>query len=532
MLRTQVVTLGVLCTAGVLGFGCGESGFVEPNPTPEVSAVSVFPNEATLGVSESFQLNAAALDNSGQSVPDQLIQWTSADTSIAVVSTTGTVTAIKAGETEIRASSRGKRGTARVTVMGSSSTSTKVCERLVVTPKSVTLKSLNATLQASAQAQDVAGNVISGVSMSWTSLNTTIASVGSMGLIAARSVGTAAVVVAAMACVQSDTMGVVIEQEVGTIDLSPATVSVAAGSTVGLQAAATDIGGAAVTNPGFGWRSTSTSIATVNGNGVVTGVSAGTASIIVTAGTTADTSVVTVLQSSTALPPPPPSGTFYPPDIVSSDFESGSLAPFVTGASDTSNANIYVTPDPTGLLSGRVVSLRFDRGSTIAGLDVNRSIRFDHSVGFGQTIFMRGDVVIPTPQSDMTQAMRKLIYVQRRPNDISFAVIKAVGNSLKAEITNNRIFNGGSFPFDKKVSLEVQITTNSSLGANDGILRVWKDGVLVIEATDVVWLTSSNPFEKFLFGQQTQHGQNDASVLFDEYRYWDNVALSTRRIGP
>jgi hypothetical protein len=78
----------------------------------------------------------------------------------------------------------------------------------------------------------------------------------------------------------------------------------------------------------------------------------------------------------------------------------------------------------------------------------------------------------------------------------------------------------------------MQVTIESALGAHDGVFRIWKDGALVVEATDVVWLTSPTPFTVFLFGQQTQHEQHDASVLFDEYRYWDNAAISTTRIGP
>jgi hypothetical protein len=152
-------------------------------------------------------------------------------------------------------------------------------------------------------------------------------------------------------------------------------------------------------------------------------------------------------------------------------------------------------------------------------------------VGLGRTIFIAGDVLIPTPAANMAKAMRKLIYVQRDNNDASFCVIKANGNSLKAEITGSRLFSAGAFPFDHEVNIEVQITANSALGVADGVFRIWNDGTLALDRADIEWLTSTAPFAEIKIGQQTQHEQNDKTVLFDEFRYWDNLVVSTQRIG-
>jgi hypothetical protein len=227
---------------------------------------------------------------------------------------------------------------------------------------------------------------------------------------------------------------------------------------------------------------------------------------------------------------PPPSGNLP----VATTFDTGSSAPFVdTNGSATGNQHINIMDDPTGQFVGKVARYRFQR--TGGSVDVNRALTYTLSpgdaVGLGKTIFMRGEVLIPTPQPNMANAMRKLIYVQRATNDASFAVIKATGNTLKVEITGNRIFSGGSLPYDGRVALEVQITANSALGVADGILRVWKNGALVIDRSDVLWLTTTAPFKEIKFGQQTQHEQNDATIMFDEYRYWDNLAVSAQRIG-
>jgi len=224
------------------------------------------------------------------------------------------------------------------------------------------------------------------------------------------------------------------------------------------------------------------------------------------------------------------------PDIASTDFERGNSAPF-EGANGSTKGNQHITimDDPTGLLDGKVARIEFRRTLPRQAPDVNRALRYrvNRGIGLGETVFFRGDIVIPRPDPNMASAMRKLFYIQRQPNDNSFAVIKADGQSLRAEITRHRVFNAGpnSFPFDKRVSLEVQITTNSGPGVPDGTFRVWKDGVVVIEANDVVWLTTAKPFKVFMFGQQTQHKKADRQVMFDEVRYWDNIAISTKRIG-
>jgi hypothetical protein len=195
--------------------------------------------------------------------------------------------------------------------------------------------------------------------------------------------------------------------------------------------------------------------------------------------------------------------------------------------------------DPTGKFGGKVAQMRFARLSTTLSADVNRSLRYVHSpgIGFGQTVFLRGHVLIPTPQANMAAAQRKLFYIQRQQNDLSFAFLKAEGSvaggqPLKIEITGNKVFHAGDILFDHKTSIEIQITTNSAVGALDGVLRIWVDGNLVLDKPGIDFLTTSAPFVKFMYGQQTQHQLNDKTILFDEYRYWDNLALSTKRIGP
>jgi uncharacterized protein YjdB len=70
------------------------------------------------------------------------------------------------------------------------------------------------------------------------------------------------------------------------VTLSPANPSVAPLSTVQLSAEARDQGNSVVgglTNASYAWTSSDTTVATVDGNGVVTGLTPGTATITATA---------------------------------------------------------------------------------------------------------------------------------------------------------------------------------------------------------------------------------------------------------
>jgi hypothetical protein len=85
-------------------------------------------------------------------------------------------------------------------------------------------------------------------------------------------------------------------------------------------------------------------------------------------------------------------------------------------------------------------------------------------------------------------------------------------------------------------TLETEITLNSCFSCNDGVGRLWLDGVLLDEFTGFSW---SNPawqgvqdpskqyWDIFLIGDQVSYEQG----AFNEYRYWDNVTMARRASG-
>lgn len=238
----------------------------------------------------------------------------------------------------------------------------------------------------------------------------------------------------------------------------------------------------------------------------------------------------------------PPIGAF-----ASTDFENGTSAPFTApNGLTTGSPTIVIMDDPTGKFGGKVVRFQFTRSMTAATPDVNVPLRFITTTAagtsYGQTVFIRGHVLIPTPAANMVDAQRKLFYLQRAANDAeAFVVLKSEGVSgsgqkLLVELpkcpTGNALFNAGTIAYDTKTSLELQMTVNSAPGTSDGIIRVWKDGALVLDQPSACPMRSGTaPYTKFLVGQQLQHQFADKTVLFDEFRYWDNLVVSPTRIG-
>jgi hypothetical protein len=263
--------------------------------------------------------------------------------------------------------------------------------------------------------------------------------------------------------------------------------------------------------------------------------------------------VDTVAPPDTVTPPPtdtvvpPPVDTITPPpvdtttstaDIAFTNFDNASVIPlpFMAGDGSSGNASVFVRSNPFG--AGNVAALHFVRASTIYSADVNRSVQVKSYapafIGLGQTFYMSGMVYVPTPQAHMTTAMRKLFYV--KSGGSAWMVLKLSGGngvSQNLQIETPGFFAGvlGQVPFNTWTHLELRGTVNSAAGVADGVVEVWLNGTRVLLRLNHIHFPAgfTGRYNDYAWGQQTQ---KTAADLFDEWRYWDNLALSTRRVGP
>jgi uncharacterized protein YjdB len=163
---------------------------------------------------------------------------------------------------------------------------------LTLSPTSVSMIA-GGTAQLGAVLRDGSGNIVQGASYQWSSSNASIASVSAGGLVSAGQVGSATITVAAGGLTATATVSVAAGSP-ATVTITPSSATLSAGSTTQLAAQVRDAGNNLLTNAAVSWSSSNAGIATVAGNGTVTGVAAGSATITATSGSASGTATVTV----------------------------------------------------------------------------------------------------------------------------------------------------------------------------------------------------------------------------------------------
>ena len=274
------------CAAVLLALaGCGTPpvmGPADPPPSasPSVAQVVVKPQSVSLGVQDTVDLTATALDDQGNPIPDASISWAVTDTSVVSLNNDGKAKGKKAGSTTISASSGGKSGHSKVNVKKGSGTVT-----LTLTPQADTLAP-GGTVRLDAEVTDGAGQPVSGVTFNWSSSATSVATVDS-GLVTGQSAGSATITadVQGLTASSSITVEAASSQQVqiASVRVQPSADTLQVGSSVQLTATPLDASGNPVSGVSVSWSSSATSVATVDDSGKVTGVAQGTATISATA---------------------------------------------------------------------------------------------------------------------------------------------------------------------------------------------------------------------------------------------------------
>lgn len=251
-----------------------------------VATVAVAPAADTLLIGDTLRLSAAAADANGHAVADAGFTWVSSDTLVAVVEA-GLVTGVGAGEAEVTATAAGVPGRAVLAVV------TPVPATVAVTPDTVALTALGQVAQLAAEVRDQGGRVMTGARVSWSSADTMVAQVDSTGLATAAGGGTT--VVTAAAGDASAGAIVTVLQLADSVIVSPSAGTISLGDTLRLVAAAFDENAHRVEDAEFNWSSSDSSVATVDGSGLVRGIAEGVAAVAVAAGSARDTAEITVV---------------------------------------------------------------------------------------------------------------------------------------------------------------------------------------------------------------------------------------------
>jgi len=311
--------------------------------TASVTALQVSPSTATAAVGQTVQFMATATYNQGshpgsnQNATDSAT-WSSSNTSVATINSSGVATAVGAGTTVITASISGYPGlassTAQLSVTGAAGGGTGSIVSISVIPGSQSVSSPNQTSQFIAIGTTSSGATVNLTGqVAWSSSSTQIATIGgTTGLATAVGQGTATITAlynnatsgtAATGTATFTVVGGTTEQYTAVTVIPGSLALSASGQTSQLIALGTSGSTGLlldVTNSTqLKWSSSIPSIASVSTSGLVTGLSAGTSTITALL-TNPDGSVVsntaTVAVSLTAAPEPLLSLTIVPNSIT------------------------------------------------------------------------------------------------------------------------------------------------------------------------------------------------------------------------
>lgn len=169
----RVAAIGAL----LLAVACSDSG-TEPGPNPNpnpapVASVQVTPAANTLAIGQTRQLEAVTKDSAGNVLTGRAVAWSSSNNAVATVSASGLVTAVAAGNVEIRAKSGTREGAAAFNIV---TAQVPVASIAIVAAAPDTIEAYD-TLNHVAVVRDSAGQVLQGRTVTWTSSDPAIASI-------------------------------------------------------------------------------------------------------------------------------------------------------------------------------------------------------------------------------------------------------------------------------------------------------------------------------------------------------------------
>ena len=251
--------------------------------------------EYTLHIPSGGTVETSATFNPGNATYQHLV-WQSMDPSVVRGGADGVIRAVGNGTADLIAYSYGRihKKTIHVTVGGDAPVNIPV-ESVSINGGDVTMQTGETkTLSATVSPSNATNKKVT-----WSTSNPMVASVDNSGTIMARKAGT--VTIKATAGGKSASITVTIKEAppapYASVKIDGGDFSVKVGETRQLTAKLLAADGTEVTsNDDLTWRSSNTAVASVDANGLVTGVAKGTANITVTVGDKSDTVTATVTE--------------------------------------------------------------------------------------------------------------------------------------------------------------------------------------------------------------------------------------------
>jgi len=264
--------------------------------TGSAVSITLSPDTVRITTGVTYQMTATVRDAAGNILTDQPVTWATNDSSGLTVSPTGLLTTLADGFYSVIATSNGLTAWAGVMVTPRPSVS------VAVSPTSASVAAGD-TIILSATVRDATGRVIRFPSVTWTSSAPAVATVapngaGNLGAgvatVTGVSPGSATITATSGTASGTAAVTVIPPQPVASVTVTPASAAVVVQGKVQLAATLRDANGRTLSGRLVTWTSDNPAVATVDANGVVTGVSLGSAAVTATSEGVSGTASVTV----------------------------------------------------------------------------------------------------------------------------------------------------------------------------------------------------------------------------------------------
>jgi uncharacterized protein YjdB len=239
-----------------------------------IVAIVVTPDSFDLALTTTRQLGVSLVGPQGVAITNRAITWSSSNPAVAVVSATGVVTAIGLGTASISIRAGLQEKIVRVRVIGE-----PVAQVRITPNQSVHIVRLGQTYQLGAQCLNAAQQVLNRT-ITWNSSNPVVATVNSSGLVAGNAVG-GATITATCDGVNASVSAQVTLIPVANTTITPNGLTLVDNTQGQLTVTARDSANNVLSLQGRNvqWTSDNIPVATVTSQGVVAGVTPGTANV-------------------------------------------------------------------------------------------------------------------------------------------------------------------------------------------------------------------------------------------------------------
>lgn len=272
-------------------------GSVSANTTltvglPQLVSIAVTPANPSipLGTGQQFTATGTYTDSSTTDLTSSAT-WSSSNTSVATVAA-GSATGVGQGSTTITATSGAISGGTTLTVASPVVTSLRISLSNPSVPLGLTQQFTATAVYSDSSTQDVSSSAI------WTSLNTAVANVSSIGLASTIAQGSATIQATYKGLTATTTLTVNAPGLVSII-VTPTGTTVSAGSYVHFTATGTYTNGSSANISNLvSWSSSNTSVATIDATGLAHILNTGAVTIIATSGVLQGTASLTAVTAS------------------------------------------------------------------------------------------------------------------------------------------------------------------------------------------------------------------------------------------